>query len=153
MLRLLLSELQLWQYIAFFLCASLNWTPLHSIKYIAIVFFKHSLRAARELHDKMAHRVVHATMAWFEATPSGRLINRFSQDISTIDTSVMSRLQVRTRQKRFGWGNQKYLCTRPIHFASQFLIWFLLSFSFSLISFSLFHYFPFSFILFSSLFL
>ena len=42
----------------------------------------------------------------------------------------------------------------PSHpFAFQFLISFLLSFSFFLISFSLFHYFPFSFILFSSRFL
>lgn len=53
-----------------------------------------SLRAARELHDRMAERVLHATMGWFESTPTGRLINRFSQDISSIDTFVMSKLQV-----------------------------------------------------------
>jgi ABC-type multidrug transport system fused ATPase/permease subunit len=58
------------------------------VTYMALV----SLRAARELHDKMTQRVLYAPMSWFDATPSGRLINRFSQDISTIDTSVMNRL-------------------------------------------------------------
>lgn len=70
---------------------SLFFSPL---LYIYHTYFPPSLRAARELHDKMADRVLHATMAWFDGTPTGRLINRFSQDISTIDTSVMSRLQV-----------------------------------------------------------
>jgi ABC-type multidrug transport system fused ATPase/permease subunit len=61
-----------------------------------------SLRASRDLHDKMTERILYATMAWFDATPSGRLINRFSQDISTIDTGVMSRLQVRGDERREG---------------------------------------------------
>lgn len=52
----------------------------------------------------MTERILYATMAWFEATPSGRLINRFSQDISTIDTGVMSRLQVRGDKRRGGGG-------------------------------------------------
>ena len=52
-----------------------------------------TMRAGRVLHDKLTSRVLFATMAWFESTPSGRLINRFSNDISTIDTSVMNRLQ------------------------------------------------------------
>lgn len=50
----------------------------------------------------MTERILYATMAWFEATPSGRLINRFSQDISTIDTGVMSRLQVRADKRTRG---------------------------------------------------
>lgn len=54
----------------------------------------HSLKAARELHDRMAERVLHSTMGWFESTPTGRLINRFSQDITSIDTFVMMKLQV-----------------------------------------------------------
>jgi ABC-type multidrug transport system fused ATPase/permease subunit len=54
----------------------------------------HSLKAARELHDRMAERVLHSTLGWFESTPTGRLINRFSQDISAIDTFVMMKLQV-----------------------------------------------------------
>jgi ABC-type multidrug transport system fused ATPase/permease subunit len=55
----------------------------------------------------MTERILYATMAWFEATPSGRLINRFSQDISTIDTGVMSRLQVRVNMRRGGGGRHE----------------------------------------------
>ncbi len=31
-----------------------------------------------------------ATSSWFEATPTGRIISRFSQDISTLDARLMN---------------------------------------------------------------
>ena len=82
----------------------------HTLLHTTLILY--SLRAARELHNKMAQRVLYATMAWFDATPSGRLINRFSQDISTIDTSVMSRLQVDCASERLDLIGETYFITR-----------------------------------------
>lgn len=48
-----------------------------------------SLLASRRIHHKMAHRVLRAPMVWFETTPVGRIQNRFSSDMDTIDTDMM----------------------------------------------------------------
>lgn len=48
-----------------------------------------SLLASRRIHHAMAHRVLRAPMSWFEATPVGRITNRFSSDQDTIDTDLM----------------------------------------------------------------
>jgi ABC-type multidrug transport system fused ATPase/permease subunit len=42
----------------------------------------------RKLFDDMLNKIVRATMRWYDTTPSGRILNRFSKDIETIDTSV-----------------------------------------------------------------
>jgi ATP-binding cassette, subfamily C (CFTR/MRP), member 1 len=44
-----------------------------------------SLRASRSLHDDMAEHVMRAPMGWFERTPMGRILNRFSSDMQEID--------------------------------------------------------------------
>ena len=38
-------------------------------------------RAARKLHESMLYHVLRAPMSFFETTPIGIIINRFSQDI------------------------------------------------------------------------
>lgn len=43
------------------------------------------LNASKKLHDSMAYRVLHAPMSFFETTPVGRIINRFSSDINELD--------------------------------------------------------------------
>ena len=47
-----------------------------------------SVRASRGLHGGMMHAVLRARISWFEATPVGRILNRFSSDISAIDQKV-----------------------------------------------------------------
>jgi hypothetical protein len=36
---------------------------------------------------------MHATVSWYEATPLGRILNRFSGDISKIDQSIASQFK------------------------------------------------------------
>jgi ABC-type multidrug transport system fused ATPase/permease subunit len=36
----------------------------------------------------MARAVVRTSIGWFEANPLGRVLNRFSSDISVIDTEI-----------------------------------------------------------------
>lgn len=46
------------------------------------------LRAARRLHDRLLASVLHAAMAFFEANPVGRILNRFAGDTWTVDDSL-----------------------------------------------------------------
>ncbi|KAJ2059706.1 hypothetical protein GGI17_004233 [Coemansia sp. S146] len=48
-----------------------------------------AVRAARSLHSQLLRRVVRATPQFFDSTPLGRIINRFSRDMYTIDESTM----------------------------------------------------------------
>ena len=52
-----------------------------------------SLRASKKLHEVMLDNVITATLAWHDSQPTGRKINRFSQDISTVDSKLMNQLQ------------------------------------------------------------
>lgn len=44
-----------------------------------------SIRGSRVLHDNMALRVLRAPMSFFETTPIGRILNRFSNDVYKVD--------------------------------------------------------------------
>ncbi|TCD65592.1 hypothetical protein EIP91_002477 [Steccherinum ochraceum] len=52
-----------------------------------------ALRASRVLFEGLLKAVVRATMRWHDVTPQGRMLNRFSKDVETIDTSLAGTLQ------------------------------------------------------------
>ncbi|KZT66167.1 hypothetical protein DAEQUDRAFT_813713 [Daedalea quercina L-15889] len=52
-----------------------------------------ALRASRKLFRRLLVAVVRATMRWHDVTPQGRMLNRFSKDIETVDGSLASSLQ------------------------------------------------------------
>jgi ABC-type multidrug transport system fused ATPase/permease subunit len=43
-----------------------------------------SFTHAQHLHDRLINSVMNAPTGWFDATPVGRIVNRFSQDMSTV---------------------------------------------------------------------
>merc|ERR1719411_639845 len=47
------------------------------------------LKAARFFHKLLLRRVLNAPMSFFDTTPIGRVISRFSKDINAIDDSLM----------------------------------------------------------------
>ena len=47
-----------------------------------------SIRASKGLHHGLLNNVLHSPMAFFESTPLGRIVNRFSKDIDMIDDLV-----------------------------------------------------------------
>ncbi|KAF4093148.1 hypothetical protein AMELA_G00028850 [Ameiurus melas] len=46
--------------------------------------------ASRYLHETMLHNVLRSPMSFFERTPSGNLVNRFSKETDTIDSVIPS---------------------------------------------------------------
>ncbi|XP_072205259.1 multidrug resistance-associated protein 1 isoform X2 [Excalfactoria chinensis] len=44
--------------------------------------------ASRHLHLDLLHNVLRSPMSFFERTPSGNLVNRFSKEIDTIDSAI-----------------------------------------------------------------
>lgn len=41
-----------------------------------------------QLHDKMLDRVVHAPVVFFDRNPVGRILNRFTRDVSLMDEEM-----------------------------------------------------------------
>ncbi|KAF7792210.1 hypothetical protein EIP86_003243 [Pleurotus ostreatoroseus] len=61
--------------------------------FAAIAQYTGALRASRILFKRLLVAVVRATMRWHDITPQGRMLNRFSKDVETVDVSLASSLQ------------------------------------------------------------
>uniref|UniRef100_A0A4W3JMC1 ATP-binding cassette sub-family C member 5 n=1 Tax=Callorhinchus milii TaxID=7868 RepID=A0A4W3JMC1_CALMI len=48
-------------------------------------FTKYTLKASSTLHDKVFHTILRSPMSFFDTTPVGRIINRFSRDMNEVD--------------------------------------------------------------------
>lgn len=46
----------------------------------------------QHLHERLLQSVMSAPCGWFDATPVGRIVNRFSQDVSTVDSSIINNM-------------------------------------------------------------
>ena len=46
------------------------------------------VRASRKLHKFLLDRISHATAAFFDTTPLGRIVNRFAKDMDIIDSNL-----------------------------------------------------------------
>ncbi|XP_072021816.1 ATP-binding cassette sub-family C member 5-like [Amphiura filiformis] len=54
----------------------------------SVVFTKTTLRATTHLHDEVFNKVVSCPMSFFDTTPSGRILNRFSKDMDEVDARL-----------------------------------------------------------------
>ena len=55
-----------------------------------VAFALGGIEAAAALHKKMLARVLRAPVSFFDTTPLGRIINRFSADVATVDKDLPS---------------------------------------------------------------
>lgn len=64
----------------------------------------HCMRASKALHDKMFNSILYAPMRFFETNQSGRILNRFSKDIGSIDETLPSTFleAIQTMSDMFG---------------------------------------------------
>ncbi|XP_006817966.2 ATP-binding cassette sub-family C member 5-like [Saccoglossus kowalevskii] len=51
----------------------------------AIIFMKVCLRSSSKIHDKVFSKIIRSPMSFFDTTPLGRIMNRFSKDMDEID--------------------------------------------------------------------
>lgn len=57
------------------------------------MFFKVCMHSSKVLHDRMFSSILMAPMRFFDINPSGRILNRFSKDMGTID-EVLPRIMM-----------------------------------------------------------
>ncbi|XP_060540944.1 ATP-binding cassette sub-family C member 5 isoform X1 [Pantherophis guttatus] len=53
-----------------------------------IAFVKGTLRASSRLHDELFRRILRSPMKFFDTTPTGRILNRFSKDMDEVDVRL-----------------------------------------------------------------
>lgn len=53
-----------------------------------LVAFTGALRASRLIHERLYRAVSHAKMRFFDSTPLGQIMNRFSKDLEAVDQEV-----------------------------------------------------------------
>uniref|UniRef100_A0A8B9GC88 Multidrug resistance-associated protein 1 n=1 Tax=Amazona collaria TaxID=241587 RepID=A0A8B9GC88_9PSIT len=55
---------------------------------LLVLIYSRGILASRHLHLNLLHSVLRSPMSFFERTPSGNLVNRFSKEIDTIDSTI-----------------------------------------------------------------
>lgn len=72
----------------------ISFIELFALLFKYVIQFMGGIRASRIMHEKLANAVLGSPMRFFETTPVGRIINRFSKDLSDIDLQVIWTLTV-----------------------------------------------------------
>jgi ABC-type multidrug transport system fused ATPase/permease subunit len=51
----------------------------------SFAFYKFCMRCSASLHNSMFNSIIHTSMRFFDTNPSGRIMNRFSKDMGSVD--------------------------------------------------------------------
>ncbi|KAI8381242.1 P-loop containing nucleoside triphosphate hydrolase protein [Radiomyces spectabilis] len=60
----------------------------------SLILFVGSLRASKRIHSQLLDQILHAKVRFFDTTPVGRIVNRFSSDLETIDQAIAPSLSL-----------------------------------------------------------
>lgn len=78
------SNDRVWVYLGIY--AAIGWSSvIFTVLQTVVLWVYCAIRSARVLHSNMLHSVLRSPMSFFDTTPLGRIINRFSKDQHTID--------------------------------------------------------------------
>ncbi|KAF2115068.1 multidrug resistance-associated protein 1 [Lophiotrema nucula] len=72
------------RYIGVYFAFGIGSTALVVVQTLILWIFC-SIEASRKLHERMAFAIFRSPMSFFETTPAGRILNRFSSDIYKVD--------------------------------------------------------------------
>uniref|UniRef100_A0A0G4HGP6 ABC transporter domain-containing protein n=1 Tax=Chromera velia CCMP2878 TaxID=1169474 RepID=A0A0G4HGP6_9ALVE len=85
-----------WLFLALYVCLGLFNSLVTLAR--AFLFAWGGVRAARRLHDGMLRAVLGAPQMWFTKTPAGRILNRFTADVWSLDDSLPFMLNIALAQ-------------------------------------------------------
>eukprot|EP00929_Paragymnodinium_shiwhaense_P029915 TRINITY_DN17055_c0_g1_i1.p1 TRINITY_DN17055_c0_g1~~TRINITY_DN17055_c0_g1_i1.p1 ORF type:complete len:1486 (-),score=344.05 TRINITY_DN17055_c0_g1_i1:247-4704(-) len=72
--------------------AALSWSQVGFLGARMLIFRWTSIRVSKVLHTQSLWAVLRAPMAWLDTTPTGRIVNRFSQDMQRLDMELQGTL-------------------------------------------------------------
>ena len=76
-----------WEYFILWIIHAFGYCFL--ITFIILLIYNSTIRKSKILHSKMLAKTVNAPInIYFDKTPSGKILNRFSGDTSTIDVDI-----------------------------------------------------------------
>ncbi|RUS83667.1 hypothetical protein EGW08_008573 [Elysia chlorotica] len=74
-----------------------------SLLYASVIQWRH-VTTSRVLHTQLLRGIMRAPISFFDTTPTGRILNRFSQDIDSLDSFVFFFLEICVEHGLFALG-------------------------------------------------
>ncbi|KAJ8117668.1 hypothetical protein ONZ43_g4161 [Nemania bipapillata] len=79
-------------YLGIYAAWTLGDTFFNGLTYIC--YERGGWHAARTLHSNFIHAIMNVPLSWFKTTPIGRIVNRFSRDMTSLDTALVGMLRM-----------------------------------------------------------
>lgn len=76
-----------------YIYALINLVAVFTMFARVVLIFASGLRASRSLFEELLDVVLRAPMSFFDTTPTGRIVNRFSKDVYTLDGKLVSAMR------------------------------------------------------------
>ncbi|CAI4047150.1 hypothetical protein SUVZ_12G0420 [Saccharomyces uvarum] len=81
------SNERVWMFVGVYSLLGVGSAAFNNLRSIIMLLYC-SIRGSKKLHENMAKSVIRSPMVFFETTPVGRIINRFSSDMDAVDSSL-----------------------------------------------------------------
>ncbi|KAK6453841.1 P-loop containing nucleoside triphosphate hydrolase protein [Scheffersomyces xylosifermentans] len=81
------KNVDVWKFITIYAVFGLSASTMSVIRGSVMMLWL-AINASTTIHDQMATRILRAPMDFFERTPVGRIMNRFTNDINRVDDSI-----------------------------------------------------------------
>ena len=80
------ADVDVWYYLGVYALLGVIYTLLSFLR--EIIVFAGSLKASRRIHQALLSNVMRARIRFFDSTPLGRIMNRFSKDLEAVDQQI-----------------------------------------------------------------